>query len=232
MKDFYYLNKGVIQFLIEYVRLANECQPGRQGPYIATPEGMLFYRMKGSLQRAVNAELVEQVQILYNHGYRIPDVNHCFNDLKEDIAIVILSGLIKDSNHFLKIRGHSSGVQDRVLQNIAHRQLDRCFTLIVNESQDKEYHLRLLSYASGYNNLKYVIQVLDRGIATVNHNKQHFYRVVSRGYLEIVAEFIRRGVSYNQKMLVNRHFDTTWQRRLLSDEETRMKALIMTGGFR
>lgn len=227
MYNRYYLNNETVQFIIEQVALLNEEGPSSK-QYAHTPQSLLRFRMDHNLQQSMREGRIDTVTLLYSHGYRLPYLDRHFKDAHEDLAVVLLSGKIHDSNEYLRVRKRSAGVDTFLLQNIVIRKLDKCVSLILNESEDPEYHLRLLSYATGYNNLKYTVQILDRGMVTVNDYKQHFYRAVSRGHYEIVAEFIRRRVSYDRYNLVDRL--SLW-RYLESDTKARMHALVLSGGW-
>lgn len=190
-----------VEYIIHYIPDNYFTPESETRPYIGTPASILKYRMRELCIAAADTNRLQLVRLLYSHRYYLygHHTDNIFRHADAELASIIMSGLIEQDTH------QDSDVPNDFIHTMTRKGFDKCVAVVINESVRHDYHLRLLSYSVGMNRLDYIQQVLDRGIVTVNDNKQHFYRAVKRLNFPIVTEFIRRGVRYNCEEVIRSH---------------------------
>lgn len=196
-----------VEYVIHHIRDNYYTPPALRRPNVGTPETMLQHRMRELCISAAQINRIELIRVLYKHGYYLysPHSDTAFRSADSELASIIMHGVIEQDNRNWTDFHRSYGPPNNFIQRITLKGFDKCVSVIVNESVNPEFHLRLLSHSVAVARLDYITQVLDRGLVTVNDNKQHFYRAVKRVQIPIVTEFIRRGVTYNCEEVIRAH---------------------------
>jgi len=91
--------------------------------------------------------------------------------------------------------------REYIIQTMIERGMTGCLKMLANR-RDPELQARLLGHAIGYSRVDSVRVVLDAGGITVNDHPRHFLTAVKKKKYDIVQEFIRRGVSYDDDFIL------------------------------
>lgn len=164
-----------------------------------SPDDALWYQLRRMAYEAMRYSSTDTLRVLYKYGYYIdPDIveSHYFSSACSDIACILMSGVILRDANFGRYHPNFIPIPDRLLRDAVRLDRTAAIQVVLDEKSLPKYHMRLLSYSIAMNSVAIVIQILDN--TTLHFRKKHFYRAVTRGYTEIVAEFIRRGFDYSR----------------------------------